>query len=425
MRSYREILAISAITLLFFVLDYTLINYFSGFLGAVGSFKENSVRIPVRYPEPFALSPDGYFIARYRTRNEGTMDIGPSFSVEIWDVLSSKLVSTIPIPPFHALPGHAGTWFADPNQVQYCNNGKYLLATDEGGKFYVFSAESGQMRNAIDFNKVHLAAAPEGVEPALAQTGADYVNVACAANGPIAAFLLKGGRFGKNGVIEVFDLDSGQEFEGFDQASGGLRVQSIALSPSGARLAILRYETFEYAGITVFDVGSRSVLTTISFEPDLGRDWDNLEFAGEHRVTVAVTNLVQLWDIDHDALIRTISDPNADNFKFKGLSAGGHRLLALSSRTHFCRSCNLGTGQQKVDDARFTLWDVDTGALVARSRSLKVVHHRCWLGHGGGLFNCTTFDEPPQLGLSQNGEGIVSSYGDTGEPFSVYHFASR
>ena len=127
---------------------------------------------------------------------------------------------------------------------------------------------------------------------------------------------------------------------------------------------------------------------------------------------------VHFFDVSSGSQVQVIADPNVDDLSFWGMSADGRTMLAYTGKSYICTSCNKGAGQQEVTDARFTLWNRETGKPIAQSPSLKVIHHDCpWYRFA---FSCTTSDETPVLALSQNGNAVAVSWASGGEPIVVY-----
>jgi hypothetical protein len=128
---------------------------------------------------------------------------------------------------------------------------------------------------------------------------------------------------------------------------------------------------------------------------------------------------VHFFDVGTGDDVQTIADPQADDFFLWGMSADGRTMLAYTGRSYICTSCNKGTGQKKIEDARFTLWNRQTGKPIAQSPSLTIVHHECpWYRFTIG--SCTSFDETPVLAMSQSGNAVIASFTSGGEPVKVY-----
>jgi hypothetical protein len=72
----------------------------------------------------------------------------------------------------------------------------------------------------------------------------------------------------------------------------------------------------------------------------------------------------------------------------------------------YCDSCNGGSGELKIGDARFTVWDHASGRAVARSPKLKVASHSCpWIQIMG---SCTEYEQAPELQMSANGNAVLA-----------------
>jgi hypothetical protein len=145
-------------------------------------------------------------------------------------------------------------------------------------------------------------------------------------------------------------------------------------------------------------------------------------FAGESMVAMAKPIVpsndygresLHFWNVDTGSEIQVINDldPGANDVSFPGLSADGRTVLAYTDKS---RSKN----GFKVKDVRFSLWDRESGRMIATSPSLKVIHHGCPLIQLIG--KCTPFDETPVLALSQSGNAVIAWWASGGEPVIVY-----
>jgi hypothetical protein len=258
--------------------------------------------------------------------------------------------------------------------------------------------------------------------------------VSCAANSPIVAFFIY--RTGGRGDIRIFNLDTGAQVPGFDDLPMQDSVLGVAVSPLGSSMAIFRDANdaqFNPGGyydhvVTIVDLKAKRVAGTMKLVSDTDRSTNPIWYAGESTVAVELLSRakdfsmqndwfrgsIHFFDVGSGSQVQVIADPDVDDFSLWGMSADGRTMLTYTGMSH-----NKGYEQQVVTDARFTLWNRETGKQIAQSPSLKVVHHTCqWLVIGIG--SCTPFDEVPELKMSQNGNAVVASWTFGGEPIKVY-----
>jgi hypothetical protein len=402
----------------------------------------------------FVLSPDGALMAHYVAR----IDSPPAFrgkTLEIREVNSSKQIASIQLPVTPIPNGPPAI-----NQLRYCDRGNYLLAIGSDEKIYVVDTRTYQLHTTIDLNPFEYPPPPE----VLANRKRLNINYtgrsgglsfsSCAANAPTAAFSIyyESGM----GAIEIFNLDTGSQVAGLSYAPllGG--VEGVTVSPLGETIALLQIgylqdgksigndihgTDIQAESVTIIDLRTQGASRTIHVSSDNYPTSEHpIAYAGEKTVAVELLSVepgvhttsgefyyhyrasVHFFDIDSGSEVQMIADPNADDFNIWGMSANGRTMLAYSGKSYICTSCNKGTGQKEITDARFTLWDRESGKMIVQSPSLKVIHHECpWYRF---TFSCTTSDETPVLALSQSGNAVIASWTSGGEPIKVYTLTS-
>lgn len=425
--------------------------------------------------EPFAISPDGSFLAHTPSGIiQGERVYESIFDVE--DVKKTRLVAAIKL----AVQPNTGFQF---NHIEFCDHGRYLLAIGPAATIYpgtdrtstaqdLITAESEDFVEILDMkdNTLHadisLSTAehsfPAEVLARNKQNNPEWHQekewhgevgfAACAANAPIEAIVINYGN--EMSTVKILDLDKGAEVQGF----GGIPVQTnvlgIAISPQGSSLALYGAGNVSDAAgegsadhcLTVVDLQTKKIKRTIWMKSDDPFD-SSIAFAGESTVAVELisyeypdydpsdTHLeprflghdrasVHFFDAGSGSESHVISDPSADDFDLKGISSDGHIMLAYSGKSRICKSCNRGTGEQEITDARFNLWNPQTGQRIAESPELTVVHHTCpWSLHDWlWEVHCVESDEAPILKLSQDGSTVAASWASGGEPIEVYSF---
>jgi hypothetical protein len=101
-----------------------------------------------------------------------------------------------------------------------------------------------------------------------------------------------------------------------------------------------------------------------------------------------------------------------------GVSADGKVVLTYAEKWRHCIFCKRYSNEYTVTDARFTLWDRNTGAVIAEDPAVRLVHQSCpWLMIMG---SCTPSDEAPDLALDQSGNAVIASWITGDQPLSVF-----
>ncbi len=421
---------------------------------AITQMKEIQVLAKTDPMDPVALSPDGILVAHagtgfgptpvYDGKTIDVREVSSSRQVASFQVLGTETTASSSAPAASTRDARAIT------QLQFCNQGSYLLAIDRAEHIHVFDTRTNQLRTTIDLNPLEYPPPAEIMALRQSKHNIDYNGrsgglhfVACAANGPVAAFFIDYD-MGLGG-IKIFNLDTGAPLPGSEGIPMLDSVEGIAVSPLGTSIAIIREvhdAQFEPGGyfdhaVILIDSKTERVIRTIRLVAGDNHNTSPISFAGESTVAVqllpskpgpcAVSGpfclgqgaSVHFFDVGTGADVQTIADPQADDFFLWGMSADGRTMLAYTGRSYICTSCNKGTGQKKIEDARFTLWNRQTGKPIAQSPSLTIVHHECpWYRFTIG--SCTSFDETPVLAMSQSGNAVIASFTSGGEPVKVY-----
>lgn len=438
------------------------------------STRETAVVARSNPHEPFAISPDGSILVHAPSGIfQGERVYESIFDVE--DVKKSSQAAAIKLP----IQPKTGFQF---NHIEFCDHGRYLLAVGPAATIYpgpdqtstagdLITAESEDFVKILDmkYNSLHadisLSTAEHSLPPeALArykQVNPDWHSekewhgevrfAACAANAPIAAIVINYGN--EVSTVKILNLDIGAEAQGF----GGIPVQTdvvgLAISPQGSSLALYRMGNMPGGDgegapnhcFTLVDLQNKKIGRTIWVKSDDAFN-ASIAYAGESTVAAELVSQeylgyspsdshsleprfsfrnhasVHFFDVGTGSELQVISDPSVDDFSLEGMSVDGRIMLAYSGKSHICKSCNRGMGEKEVTDARFTLWNRETGQPIARSPELKVVHHTCpffslrdWI-----MKNCIESDEAPTLKLNQDGDAVVASWASGGEPIQVY-----
>lgn len=424
--------------------------------------------------DPFAISPNGSFLVHAPSGIIQSERIYESI-FDVRDVRSSRQVATIKLP----VQAKTGFQFRD---VEFCDHGRYLLAvgpvitiypgqdpTSTAGDLITAASEDFVKILDMKYNSLHadisLSAAEHSFPP---EVLARYKQInpewhlrkewhggvlfaACAANAPIAAIVINFGN--EMSTVKILNLDTGAETQGFGGLPGETNVVGLAVSPQGSSLALFGEGNAPGAHdlndhrITTVDLQRKKIIRAVGVKSSTNFASVSIAYAGESTIAVELVDReylgyspsdppqlqyrshdhasVHFFDVLTGSESQVISDPSVDDFSLKGISADGRIMLAYAGKSRICKSCNDGSGEQEVTDARFTLWNRETGQPIGRSPELKVIHHTCpwfrWLSWG----SCVASDETPTLKLSQDGHAVVASWVSGGEPIQLYSLPTQ
>ena len=422
--------------------------------------------------EPFAISPDGSFLVHSPS---GVIQ-GERVYESLFDVENVK--KTSPVAAIK-LPVQPNTGFQF-NHIEFCDHGRYLLAVGPEATIYpgadrtsttgdLITAQSEDLVKILDMksNSLHadisLGTAEHSLPPeALArfkqvnpefhwtkEWHGEVQFAACAANAPIAAIVISyGNEFSR---LKILNLDTGAETQGFGSIAIQTGVMGLAVSPQGSSLALYRAGAMPGGDgegapnhcFTLVNLQNKKIGKTIWVKSDDAFK-ASIAYAGESTVATELVSQeylgyspsdshleprysfhnhasVHFFDVGTGSELQVISDPSVDDFSFEGMSADGRIMLAYTGKSDICKSCNRGMGKQEITDARFTLWNRETGQPIARSPELKVIHHTCsFFSLRDRIANCVESDEAPTLKLDQDGNAVAASWATGGEPIEVY-----
>jgi hypothetical protein len=380
---------------------------------------QKTVTLPrMTEPHSLALSPDGAFVAvdggAFGPGGEGET----GSMVEVREVQSAKVAATFNMPKTE----EAEPWQPAGREVQYCDNGRYLLVSDWAHHYFVLDTATYRQRYSIDLNA--LGFRPPSAAEISARYSTPEVRGACAANGKIAVFNLSRGRFGI-GKTKVFDLEAGKEIPGSDSMTGAVNfpdwdsLSGIAVSPSGASLAMLFMER-----ALVVDLRTRAVSRVITIHTgamamDNQRWQPQVMFAGES--AVGVTNvitgfqpMIRIYDIHTGSALQEFGDPSEGAYGSFSVSADGRTVVG-----HIEKRVRLVQDDEEMSRAelpRFILWDRPSGKIVAPSASLALAEDMVEGPWGSGR----SFREVPEIEISQNGKVVAALWLLTPEPVRVF-----
>ena len=331
-----------------------------------------------------SLSPDGSTLLIDRGRQNPNAP--ETRWLEVRDVASFRTLAMIPLvtPPTTPLKMESVS-----QGVHFCNGGKSILVQEGDTTFSIIDARAYTQKASITL-PVTIDRSAE--RPLYVDKPAVVLGSSCAANAPVAAVELLFGPFG-TGVTKVFDLDTGKPIAEIaaDVAFGNL--MNLDVSPAGASAAILverfqagvlkpAYEALPHDyDLVILDLKTRTVRRKILS----GMDGAHAAFAGEDEVAVAGSGegdapqaaaltpekpVIELFDIHTGAVSGRFGDPADGARTVVAASSDGHWLLGYTGKEWMYRE---GAGAYlQIGRARFTIWDRQTGKVMAQSPGLQV-----------------------------------------------------
>ena len=381
------------------------------------------IKAGMRDMDKASLSPDGSTVLIDRGRQNP--DASETRWLEVRDVASFRTLATIPLA---ALPTTPLKLESVSQAIHFCNGGKSILVYQGDYTFSIIDARAYTQKASITLPETSERSAES---PLYVDKPAVVLASSCAANAPVAAVELVFGPFG-TGVTKVFDLDTGKQIAeiGADVAFGNL--MNIDVSPAGASAAILvekfhagvlksNYEALPHNyNLVILDLKSRTVRSRILSDMDNS----HVAFAGEDEVAVAgggdadtqektrdsaqkkpgiEAPYIELFDIHTGAVSHRFGDPRDGARAFVAASSDGRLLLGYTGKEWMHREG--AASYLQIAKARFTIWDRQTGKMVAQSPGLQVFTTDYQM-----LDNSHTISWRPTLDYSQQGNAVLVSW---------------
>lgn len=387
-----------------------------------------------------AISPDGRLVAHFGTGIWPTRHFDGK-TLQFFSVSPTREVASIRV---SADLDH-GPELGSSDRLQFCDQGKFLIAFEDSDNVNVVDTNNFHMQTTISLKVVKEAFRAKALKkPKGSLYGAGQLIYArCAANAPLAVFYI-GIPSLELGDIKLFDLQTGSEIAGFDNLSSPILLAGIAISPSGSSVALVNEVVLPGAQpiqtardtVTVINVANHSISRRFYVESGAPLQREPIAYAGDHSIVLQLNEFrpyvpsaggvvgtdeessIHLFDISTGAEIRTITEPSANSFTLRGVSADGRIILTSAERWRHCIFCKQLSAEVVVTDARFILWDSTNGQAIAEYSNLHLVHHSCpWLAIG----SCTPWDEAPEIALNQIGNAVIASWVAGGDqPLSVF-----
>lgn len=402
-------------------------------------FSQSDVVAQTDSQDQFALSPDGKLAAHLGSGIWPTKHFDGK-TLQFFSVNPAKQVASIQInnDPDH----HPGIFSRD--QLQFCDHGKYLLAFEDTEKVDVVDTNTFQLRTPISLKTAEEAFRAEALKkPKGNLYGPGYLMfAACAADSSLAAFFIAIPAL-HLGDIKVFDIETGAEIPGFEGLGSPDELAGLAVAPDGSSIALVNGEilprtlSFDTSKdtVTVIDVAGHKISKQFFVESEAMFQYDPIAFAGDHALVLQLNQFrpyrpgtvmgsegdessVHIYDIATGSEIRAITAPQANRFSLLGVSADGKVVLTYAEKWRHCIFCKKHSGEYTVTDARFVLWDRNTGAAIAVDPAVRLVHISCpWFTIMG---SCTPSDEAPDLALDQSGNAVIASWISGDQPLTVF-----
>jgi hypothetical protein len=402
-------------------------------------FSQSDVVAQTDSQDQFALSPDGKLAAHFGTGIWPTKHFDGK-TLQFFSVNPSKQVASIQLN--NDPDRYPGIFPRD--RLQFCDRGKYLLAFEDTENVDVVDTNTFQLRTPISLKAAEEAIRAEALKKPKGELygGGDLMFAACAANDPLAVFFVAKTAL-ELGDIKAFDLDTGAEISGFDGLASPDELAGLAVAPDGSSIALVNgvflpvTQSFDTSKdtVTVIDVASHTISKQFFVESEAMFQYDPIAFAGDHALVLQLNQFrpyrpgtvmgsdgdessVHIYDIATGSEIRAITATQANRFSLLGVSADGKVVLTYAEKWRHCIFCKKYSSEYTVTDARFTLWDRNTGAAIAVDPSVRLVHQSCpWLMIMG---SCTPSDEAPDLALDQSGNAVIASWISGDQPLTVF-----
>lgn len=355
----------------------------------------------IRGLEDAAISPNGDKVALYIVDPLYRDASGALVQsrLEIRDVASLKTDSIINLAD-SVLFSAMFLWSKPMPRVLYCDSGKYLFVYLGEGMSTVIETETGRTRIITP------------VEPP-ARRSLIRLTASCAGQADLLAIEVRSDRDGVNRV-ELFDLKEGKKVK---EIPGGIaRGQYVGLDVSASGDRVLTYMACQEntvcqrlpTDIDIFDTRSGAAVKTI----DAGFPIGHAIFAGDSSIAAVSgdpknpeVRRVRIFSVDTGQMTSEVGDRDDAPLAFTAASGNGHLLLAYTGNENRCEDCDLDNrGSLQIERAKFTIWDLTTGKVVARSPAIPARKIRGGILEDGKDLRA---NERPQFQFSASGTVVL------------------
>jgi hypothetical protein len=201
------------------------------------------------------------------------------------------------------------------------------------------------------------------------------LNSSCAANAGTAVFELLHAP-SPVGTLRVFDLDSGKQISAVDLELTPGRDMNVEVSPSGTYAALIKESPPAQAGaissddLEILDLQTKTAIGQVH----TGMRQVQTAFVGDTEIAVASSatdslpadTVINLFDVRSGTLVERLSAlPQVARAPI-GASADGRFVVGYTGNESL-----IGQALQ-IKDAHFTIWNRETGKIMARSPDLPV-----------------------------------------------------
>jgi hypothetical protein len=295
------------------------------------------------------------------------------------------------------------------DRLHVCDHGKYLLAYIDNGQFLVLDGKTYQTQSEIAFRLPTMSSGEEVV-----------LNSACAASAGTAVFELVHAP-SPNAAIRVFELAGGRQVAAIDTAIAPGRATNIDVSPSGTFAAIVAPSEDQEAGSVRGDdlqiVDLQTHVVTRHVHTDMVQA--QAVFVNDSEIALASGDanlgpsdtVLNVFDIRTGGLVRRLTAEGAMVRAPIAASADGRSVMGYTANE------SLTENALQIKNAHFTIWDRETGKVIAQSPELyisktstKPLDLNPW---------STKNYVRPEMSFSPSGNAVVVT-GYLAEPTDVY-----
>ncbi len=429
----RKTLAITAIVVALFVaIQSAWPHVFAwAFLKPVGQMTEHTLPIAVfsfpdrgsTLPTAYALSPDGSQTALYY------IDQAPHYV--FLDSRTGATTGTLSAPPLAVVtPPQKVALLPFPTPA-YCDHGKYFYAPFLMGSVSFYDAHSLKLSQSFSLDQLLLENQQFPYTAQKAFQGQQVV-FQCANDTPISVFIFTD----SNGFqVRVFDLDKMEIVGSIANQQNPLQYKPLelgtpgatALSSDGSLLAVQSESESGWppdSSVSIVDVTTGRVLHTLNFKQGGRFHWE-LAFAGDDALVTGEWQRcqilndscnqmpahrgLQIWNFGTDGSTMSLSNFGMETYGSLGASADGSRIFSYTGLESWCAHCDWWSGNLRIKDARFVVWDRKSGKPIYRSPQIPAYHYTCPLIPftimGGG---CYSNSAAPNIAMSADGNAVMA-----------------
>jgi hypothetical protein len=430
----RKTLAIAAIVIaLILIIQSSWPRVFAwAFLKPLGRITKHSLRVEVfSYPETgsslptsYAISPDGIQVALFYHDRVS--------HYRFLDSRNGAIVGSFTVPPTpNSLTTPRATLVPNP-ALAYCDHGKYLYGPAYAGAVSFFDAHSLNLLQTISLDELLL----ENKQFPFAPKGMDWgegVVFQCANDSPLSVFIFVAA---ESYQLRVFDLDKMEVV-----ASTTIQQNPLLWVPISDQLSFPNATSFSNDGslaalqlqstsdwppdsrFLIVDVISGRVLRSMDFKQGARYSYGVI-FAGNDALVIGELNrceiyddvcnerpahrALKVWNFGTDASFISLGNTGMETYGSFGVSANGSRIYSYAGLERWCYHCDWWSGNLRIEDARFVVWDRKSDKIIYRSQLIPTYQYKCPLipfTIMGG--KCYTSPLAPEFQMSGDGNALM------------------